>query len=763
MCSAIDNYMSTLSNRVVGEKGTNLHSLRGMTDNASTPRVQGALVALNTHLVRGSTSTSKLNFDQEFRNEKISLINNVFSTMTELSMKDRALYMRDLVVLTFQKRDIRGPLGGGERTLSYWMYLRLHEDYPITMESLLSYLPNIGSWLDLKKLYEIASEDIKRLRDGYCTSGTIQFSKTAATRRSRINFVRKIVSIWTIQCQMDEITLNSPIKSDLDSEDRTLSLNFKWIPKPKSSLDRKYKVCSQIARSLYPSLYESSPIAAAKRYRKLVSRGNATINTTERLMCSKQFGQINFRLVPGRCLNKFHKAWKDVDKKGCRRHIGDEDRDSCIKNYMDFIVLVNEGKVNAKGKSLFIHEIVREVCRGGGANAIRSADPQRYILLEAQFRDHVTSFIDCSDVSGLDETVFLTDVSGSMSGDPLHAAVGISVLGSSITTGPYRNRLLTFESTPRWISLEYPKTEFDYNNSFTGYNICKFPLGDCFDASKCGKELDYLEKITVTLAAGWGGSTDFIKALNLIYKCAQIDNIPMPKRVFCLTDMEWDQADQKYENSQLNHAFSQDARFPNTCDIPYMTGSYLTSLEHIRNYFNSTAWEIPEFVVWNLRGDQTTSGSIAAADTPGVQMISGFSTSMLKLFVTEGTFGKASVGGNSWETLRQLIDHDSYDEIRRVVGIVAEKEFNTIGGSVWEFSSVEGSETEFSSIDKDKVEFSSSYSSSEDFHNRDYQEEKIDPNPISPYIPPSNNLPFNIDSLSKDELGNLLDAILNKL
>ena len=75
LCSALDSYNSSLTSRVMGEKGTNLHSLSGMTTKESTPDVQGALVALNTHLVRGNTSTSQLNFDRDFRMSKIALVN----------------------------------------------------------------------------------------------------------------------------------------------------------------------------------------------------------------------------------------------------------------------------------------------------------------------------------------------------------------------------------------------------------------------------------------------------------------------------------------------------------------------------------------------------------------------------------------------------------------------------------------------------------------------------------------------------------------
>jgi len=647
------------------------------------------------------------------------LVGNVIASLEHSTFENRAKYLRDLVVLAFQKRDIRGQFGGGERTLSYWMFLRLHEMFPITMETLLQDLPNIGSWLDFKKLYEITSEDIKKPNDGSRDWYRI--------RQARINFNKKLIDIWTIQCQLDEITLDSNIESADDKEDCTVSLCFKWIPKPKSALDRKYKVCAQLARSLYPSLYNANSSSAKKKYRQLVSRGNKAINTTECFMAQKQFGNINFRLVPGRCLNKFHRAWKDVDKKGNRRHYGDEDREACIRNYIAFLELVKQGKVSAKGKSMFIHEIVRDVKRAGGADQLKLQDSSRYTLLEGQFRDHVNSFSECTDVSGLDDTVFLTDVSGSMDGDPMDAAVGVSVLGTSISKGAYRNKVLTFESIPRWVSLDYPESAHQYMNGFPGYSGNKFPIGNSYEPSRVGKELDYLEKITVVLSSGWGGSTNFLAAINLIYQCAQLAGTKMPKKAICITDMAWDCADR-------TGGFQSAAVVTNTDleSIPDMTGSYLTNIEQLRSYFESVDMNMPEFVVWNARGNQRSNGCVAAADTPGVQMISGFSTAMLKLFLSEGTFGSTEEGKggpNSWDTLRQLLDHENYDQIRHVIAMVGEKDFAILRPEP---------------IVEDYVS----------------ESKETAPPTSSTY---TNKLPFDIDNMSPEQLKALLGQVLKKL
>ena len=52
------------------------------------------------------------------------------------------------------------------------------------------------------------------------------------------------------------------------------------------------------------------------KYRKLVSKLNKNIGTTEILMCNKQFSYINFANVPKKCLHKNEKAWLDQNING---------------------------------------------------------------------------------------------------------------------------------------------------------------------------------------------------------------------------------------------------------------------------------------------------------------------------------------------------------------------------------------------------------------------------------------------------------------
>merc|ERR1719231_1179276 len=53
----------------------------------------------------------------------------------------------------------------------------------------------------------------------------------------------------------------------------------------------------------------------------------------------------------------------------------------------------------------------------------------------------------------LGKLVPLVDVSGSMTGTPMEAAIGLGLVVSELTHPAFRDRALTFDSTPTWVDL----------------------------------------------------------------------------------------------------------------------------------------------------------------------------------------------------------------------------------------------------------------------------------------------------------------------
>ena len=666
VATAMDFHTKTFNQT---SKGATQYSFSGASSVDPVQNVKEKLVVLNTSLVRGKKSTTEsIGVDRE---NVSTHVRSVMDAIELLPLSERTEWYKKLIVIPIYKRDIRGTYGAGERTLCFWVLRDLYDGgFTSTVMELLEEIPNYGSWGDLNKIY----------RDAYRnrTTFTAYFEDVK----------KKCISMWVYQLALDEHTylkVNGGIGDD-EKEDSTISLLPKWIPKEKASLARETGIHKDIAQAYFR---RGSLFGKLKSYRMLVGKLNTAITTTEKYMASKNWDKIKFRLVPGRCLNKFHRCWLDEDKTGARRHAGDPIRDRCRENYQKFLKDVAEGKASAKGKSMFVHEISRELRselsggssywdnsweRGDLLAQWKAKNPERYTLLNAQFNDHVTSIMEhmAENNVNADDTVFQADVSGSMTGDPLDVATSASVIGASLTTGPFRNRVMTFESIARWIKLEYPSTRDEYM-SFCGYggnygsrtSQTKFPIGKAFDKSRVGQELDWLEKLYVINCSGWGGHTNLLSALDLVVSIAEEYNVPLPKRIITITDMEWDAADRS--NSMR--------RFASRCFGTHMRGTlgvYKTLLGQVRNAITTCGMKMPEFIVWNVNGNN--SGTPALASDPDIRMVSGFNVSMLKLFFNTGelTAPEGKTQCDSWEMLDTILSHEEYDKVREVCDRVGE-------------------------------------------------------------------------------------------
>ena len=652
-----------------GPKGAIEVTATGMSSSGNFVKdVEGAIVALNTSLVRGNKSTTKsIGVD---RSHIMELLQNVLDKCSSLEAEVRETYLHDLFRLIFQKRAIRAAFGGGERTLTFWLLIGLYPSYPATVKALIKQIPEYGSWQDFKGMYKLVHNDVRE--------------RAFLTREQALELMKIMEDDWAYQLTLDYQTFlrnKTRTLTPEEKEDNTISLCAKWIPKNGSSLGKLTHVDANIAKRVWNGQGPDIAASRSANYRRMYAALNAEINTTERLMASRQWDKINFRLVPGRCLNKFHRVWLDETKSGERKNPGDEVREMCRKNYQEFLKAVAEGKATAKGKAMFVHELANEIIQATGYTSLETwkrANPERYTLINAQFNDHVEAIKTGTEdgSTGVDDTVFLADVSGSMSGDPLGTSVAVSVIGSALSTGAYKNLVLTFESICRVVDLSYPKTALAYSQ-FPGYSNSRFPIGGKFEPSRVGKELDWIEKIYVLSKSGWGGTTNFVSALDKIVTIAETYKVPLPKRIICITDMAWDAADRAESSDYRQKPLSmQQSNFMRNLgsSMPYRT-----LLGKIETTLKTMGYTLPEFIVWNARGRSgyEPQGYAATADDPRAKLISGFNVSMLKLFLTSGELveppTKDSVNNDgSYELLTKMFRHEDYDTISDIVDSVGE-------------------------------------------------------------------------------------------
>jgi len=207
----------------------------------------------------------------------------------------------------------------------------------------------------------------------------------------------------------------------------------------------------------------------------------------------------------------------------------------------------------------------------------------------------------------LEDSLVLSDVSGSMSGTPMEVSVALGILISEITNEPFKHMVLTFHETPTFHVIDGPTLQ---------------------------------EKVRKIKKMPWGGSTNFQACFDLILeraKSAKLKQSQMPKRLIVLSDMQFNSA-----------AVGGAAQF--------QTNHQATIAK-----YNAAGYEVPQIVYWNLRGN--TQDVPVDATSSNVVLLSGFSPSLLKQLMSG-----ESVSGTEKTTplsiLKNILQQERYTAIQ---------------------------------------------------------------------------------------------------
>ncbi len=248
-------------------------------------------------------------------------------SLTDINQQN--IYIEYLVVLMFAVRNCRG--GKGYRNIFIQMWNTIYDYYPKQMDSFISFIPHYGTWRDVNTLITTGTEQLRLRLYDFIVDG-----------------LRKDINI-----------LNN-------GSTTKLSFAAKWCPKEGSAADKKCNASRHIAQRLYPELYAENFTMALRKYRQEVSRLNKALNTTEILMCNKQFSKINFNEVPKKALVKYNHAFLNVsimDEKETR-HPDDEDRKECrihYEQYLNGFTRINNEIKNKPYNTLLLNEIIDRI------------------------------------------------------------------------------------------------------------------------------------------------------------------------------------------------------------------------------------------------------------------------------------------------------------------------------------------------------------------------------------------------------------------
>ncbi len=517
------------------------------------------------------------------------------STMKAILALNTLQALEDAFVLAFHARNIRG--GKGERDVFQTLFKTLYLEKPKIAQKCLPLISHYGCWNDVFEFAESAPDSAEH-----------------------------VLSMVVEQFKKDNTT----------PEGQSISLLAKWAPR-----ESKYpQLMKSLAYMMFPTVkFHSSKM---KVYRKMVSRLNARINTVERLMCDDRWDEIKPETVPGRAGKLYNRAFLNLPS----THYGDSDtvqntiiyrkpddpkRMACREHFTEHYAKAAEGKAKVHGATtLFPHEVVKRVL-----NSSNQTEEEKNHL-RGVWRGFVEKL---QKAGGLGRSIFMSDFSGSMqsssAGDiPYLVSMALGILGSETCTEEFKNKLMSFDSTPNW-------------------HI--FPEGG-----------DIFEKVQSIQRSGLGVglSTDFQKAMDLVLETLKAKRVrpgQEPENLIVLTDMNWDAAYGSSETSSYTG---------NTYRHVVKTESWQTHVEMIKEAFKRAGEDMwgtgqgfvpPRIVIWNLAASPQTDYH-AQADVPGVAMLSGWSPTQFEVLQKEGPRQLTAM-----EILRLELDDAKYDRVRQIV------------------------------------------------------------------------------------------------
>lgn len=559
--SAISKDPLTGIKRTFGENNHPVLTLEGLGDN---------FVGLYFKLVRGMDES-----------ELYSLLQ---TCIDEANAKKNLAMLENIFVLVFQTRWTRG--GKAEKKLTYQMFNFLTKLYPTIVVDMVELFPHFGYWKDLLLLLQ-------------------EMKKTPFEGINYLPIQQKVYQLFADQLTKDYATLLSTPKGEIPNIQGYCA---KWAPSEKKEFDKLLNSVSEICKILYPELVgreatrgktkediQKSWQNAKMQYRNMTTALRSALEIPEVKMCANRWEEINIGRITSLCMNRLSSAFLNEEKGTSltaeeettgNRHPDREDRVTCRNNLLHHIV-----EKGISGKQLLPHEVVKTIFNNYQASSStkKIADAQWDKVIENTLEQIKTRADQLKD-SGKDIKVDITnmvplsDVSGSMTGDPMMVSIALGILVSQIAHPAFKDMVMTFSEEPKW-------------HRFT-------------------PEMSFHEKVQSLAGAEWGGSTDFEAAMNLIIQVIKTHGLT-PEQVpnlLIVSDM------------QINQAMGGSGYYGSAAK------RWATMYENIKAGFSAIGMSTPTIIFLNVRSG--TVGFPAESDQEGTMLLSGWSPSVFKFLLS---------------------------------------------------------------------------------------------------------------------------------
>ena len=374
----------------------------------------------------------------------------------------------------------------------------------------------------------------------------------------------------------------------LDVESKTPSLLGKWMPSQNASNSETKRLGIKLAKYIGLS---------SREYRKVLSNLRKRINIVERLMSEDRWDEIEFDKIPSKAGLIYRNAF-------ARNEITAKKYESFIKN--------KKTKVNAD--ALYPHDIARKALDW---NMIRKpyTDVDRIAL--QKYWNNLKDFYNGKQ----ENAIAVIDVSGSMTGVPMEAAISLGAYIAEKSTGPFANHFITFSARPKFVKFE---------------------------------GIDIVDKFHKCKGAEWGMNTNLQAVFDLLFNIAKREHVnpeDIPKRLYIFSDMEFDKCvffKPEKDNSSRSGLYGWGYRNDTVNSIEEVN----SDLEKIERKWDQYGIPFPQVVFWNLNARHNLIPAIGE----GFSYVSGFSPVMIDTIL----------GGKTGYDLmiEKLVKSGRYDKIK---------------------------------------------------------------------------------------------------
>lgn len=541
------------------------------------------------------------------------ILDDLLFKLKRSTNEKRNEYLLTLYKIIGKTRDIEG--GKGEYSLAYMMIWVWYNHFPVLADTAL-------------KLFVMDPKDLDGTNDSQVPYGSWKDIKYFC--KYLLEQQKEFMDHPLIQSCISGI--NSYLRRDNDtlrSGGTTLSLAAKWVPREDS---KKFGFLYDALAANYfhdfiaSAKTDNSKFKALKKcrtqYRMLCSKLNKHLDTVQIKQTANSWATIDHSKTTSITMAKQRKAFLNQKKDGQQRS-ENADRVQCAENLTEYLESLKTRGKEVKGKNIGLEVFASQALRLFDYRYGPVRNQEEADILNSQWRDNCTK----KNANGLGPMIAMVDISGSMIGDPIHAAIslGCRVAEKSILG----KRVLTFSAEPSWINLAGCDTFTEMvgaimkNNNSAGMN------------------------------------TNFYKALDMILSAIEERHIP-PHEVenmilAIFSDMQIDDNLHVMMNGGGTYNHSAGNMSNNRGKWAIMSLQIKQKYDEVGMRLYGQPLNPPHILFWNLR---KTAGFPTLSTEAGCSMMSGFDPTILNMFCELGI--EALKNFTPYMLLQKQIDNPRY-------------------------------------------------------------------------------------------------------